>query len=211
MTAKIPPEPDLTRLAGLDPELRTLPAGSLLWRVYFRAGTHPTRWRDFRHYGPTDARFDHHPNLRPGLQAQAVMYLAESPISCLAEVFQQTRVIHRENRQPWLVGLRLATTVRLLDLSGAFPTRAGASMGLMSGPRSVGRNWARGFHRAYPALQGLYYPSSMHANRPALALNERAEAAGAIPGIPQFHRALADPALLTVLKNAALDIGFALG
>jgi hypothetical protein len=129
----------------------------------------------------------------------------------LAEVFQQTRVIHRENRQPWLVGLRLATAVRLLDLSGAFPTRAGASMGLMSGPRSVGRNWARGFHRAYPALQGLYYPSSMHANRPALVLNERAEAAGAIPDIPQFHRALADPALLTVLKNAALEVGFALG
>ncbi|MDY6957238.1 MAG: RES family NAD+ phosphorylase [Pseudomonadota bacterium] len=211
MTARIPAEPDSERLAELDPELRTLPAGSLLWRVYFRAGAHPTRWRDFRHYGPADARFDHHRDLRPGLQAQAVMYLAESPTTCLAEVFQKTRVIHRESRQPWLVGLRLAAAVDLLDLSGAFPTRAGASMGLMSGPRSVGRNWARGFHRAYPAIHGLSYPSSMHANRPALVLNERAEAAGVIPVIPQFHRALADPALLAVLKNAALDIGFALG
>lgn len=211
MTAKVPREPDPERLRALPAELRTLPAGTLLWRVYFRAGPHPTRWRDFRHFGPADARFDHHPDPRPGLQAAAVMYLAESPVTCLAEVFQQTRVIHREARQPWLVGLRLAGAIDLLDLCGAFPTRAGASMGLMSGPRSVGRAWARGFHRAYPHIQGLYYPSSMHANRPAAVLNERAEAAGALPERPHFHRALADPVLLTVLKNAALEIGFELG
>lgn len=211
MTAKVPREPDPARLDALAPELRTIAAGTLLWRLYFRAGPHPTRWRDFRHFGPADARFDHHRNPKPALQAQAVMYLAASPVTCLAEVFQQTRVIHRDNRQPWLVGLRLAADSELLDLSGAFATRAGASMGLMSGPRSVGRNWARGFHRAYPQIQGLYYPSSMHANRPALVLNERAAAAGAIPATPHFHRALADPALLTVLKNAALELGFELG
>ena len=211
MTAKLPREPDPERLAALAPQTRTLAAGALVWRVYFRAGPHPTRWRDFRHFGPADARFDHHHSPRPGLQPQSVMYLAESPVTCLAEVFQQTRVIHRERRQPWLVGLRLATAIQVLDLTGAFPTRAGASMGLMSGPRSVGRAWARGFHRAYPEIQGLYYPSSMHANRPALALNERADAAGAIPDKPHFHRALADPALLSVLKNAAVEIGFELG
>ena len=211
MTAKLPREPDSKRLAALAPALRTLAAGTLLWRVYFRAGPHPMRWHDFRHYGPADARFDHHQSPKPGLQEQAVMYLAESPATCLAEVFQQTRVIHRENRQPWLLGLRLAQAAQVLDLTGVFATRAGASMALMSGPRSVGRAWARGFHGAYAQIQGLYYPSSMHANRPALVLNERAENAGVLPNKPHFHRALADPVLLTVLKNAALDIGFELG
>ena len=83
-------------------------------------------------------------------------------------------------------------------------------MGLMTGARSVSRNWARGFYDAYPALTGLYYSSSMHANRPTIVLTDRAEAAGVIPDHPSLHRALNDPALLTVLRNAARTLGYAL-
>lgn len=69
---------------------------------------------------------------------------------------------------------------------------------------------ARGFYDAYPEILGLLYPSSMHANRPAMILTDRAEAAGVIPDRPSFHRALGDPALLGLLKNAARSIGYAL-
>jgi hypothetical protein len=50
----------------------------------------------------------------------------------------------------------------------------------------------------------------MHANEPAVVLNDRAEAAEVLPAVPAFHRALADPALLTVLRNAARALGYLL-
>ena len=138
------------------------------------------------------------------------MYLAASPITCLAEVFQKTRTIHRTHRMPALVGFRVTSSLKLLDLTGAFPTRIGASMGLMSGARSVGRNWARALYAAFPDAQGLAYPSSMHGNAIAIVLNDRADSVGALPRSPGFHKALADPSMMTLLKNAARELGYLL-
>lgn len=208
--AKVPRAPSLRRLASLAAEVATIDAGEVVWRVYFRGGRHPARWQDFRHVGPLDARFDHLEGDEPALQRFAVLYAAVDPVTCLAEVFQRRRVINRWADEPWLVAFELSRAVPLLDLSGTFPTRAGASMGLMTGPRSVSRNWARAFHAAYPDLVGIYYPSSMHANRGAIALSERAEEMGVLPDRPSFHRALGDPAILSLLKNAARTLGFAL-
>lgn len=207
---KVPRTPAPARLAALKPDVRVLPGGSPAWRIYFRGGRHPTRWGDFRHVGPTDARFDHHLGHRPAYQDRAVLHAADDPTTCFAEVFQRTRVVNRWHRDPWLVGFRTAAALSLLDLTGAFATRAGASMALMTGARSVSRNWARGFYDAYPQTVGLRYPSSMHANRPAMVLTDRAEAAGVVPPQPSFHRALGDPALLSLLKNVARSVGYAL-
>lgn len=207
---KVPRAPSLTRLASLDPEVVTIDGGTVVWRIYFRGGRHPNRWQDFRHVGPLDARFDHHEGDEPAPQRFAILYAAVDPVTCLAEVFQRHRVINRWADEPWLVAFDLSRAVPLLDLSGAFPTRAGASMGLMTRPRSVARNWARAFHAAYPDLVGIYYPSSMHANRGAIALSERAEAMDVLPDRPSFHRFLGDPAILSLLKNAARTLGFAL-
>ena len=187
-----------------------MPANTLAWRIYFRGGLHPTRWGDFRHVGPTDARFDHHLGKRATQQDRAVLYAAGDPTTCFAEVFQRTRVVNRWHKDPWLAGFHTAGQSPLLDLTGSFATRAGASMALMTGARSVSRNWARGFYDAYPETAGLVYPSSMHANRPAMVLTDRAEAAGIIPDQPSFHRALGDPALFSVLKNVARTLGYAL-
>lgn len=207
---KVPRTPSLERLKSLDRNVRNVPARSVIWRVYFRGGRHPTGWCDFRHVGPVDARFDHHLGDEPTEQARAVLYAAEDPVTCFAEVFQKTRVINRWHMEPWLVAFECGVGVRLLDLTGPFATRAGASMGLMTGPRSVARNWARGFYEAYPELAGLYFPSSMHANCPAMVLTDRAETAGVIAAQPSFHRSLGDPAILSLLKNAAWTLGFAL-
>ena len=139
-----------------------------------------------------------------------MLYAADDPITCLAEVFQKTRVMNRWHKEPWLVGFETDKPTRLLDLTGSFPTRAGASMGLMTGPRSVSRTWARAFHDSWPEIDGLYYPSSMHANRPAIVLNERAREAGVMPEQASFHRSLGDPAILSILRNAACSLGYAL-
>jgi len=207
---KVPRQPTIERLNNLTLEIRDLPTAALVWRIYYRGGRHPTRWGDFRNVGPTNARFDHYLGDEPAQQERAVLCSAGNPVTCFAEVFQQTRVINRWHKDPWLVGFEIAHPVRLLDLTGAFPTRAGASMGLMTGPRSVSRNWAQAFYEAYPEVAGLYYPSSMHANQPAMVLTDRAKHAGIVPTQPSFHRSLGDPAILTILKNAAHTLGYVL-
>jgi hypothetical protein len=160
-----------------------------------------------------DARFDHHlpgQDGEPVQQARGIVYAALHPYTALAEVFQKTRAIYRWSGEPWLVALDVAQAVPLLDLTGAFPTRAGASMALMTGARSVARRWAQGFYEAFPEVAGLYYPASMHANQPAVALTDRAEGLGVMPERPIFHRALGDAAMLTVLRNAARTLGYKL-
>ena len=206
---KLPYPPASTALAAIAPEIRHLEAGTRLWRVYFRGGAHPGRWNQLRTFGPTTARFDH--QLPNGVgdaweQTRAIQYAALDGITPLAEVFQDTRVIDRSARSPWLVAYELAAGLDLLDLTGAYPTRAGASMLINCGSRPRARAWSRAFYEAYPAIQGLYYASCMHRNRPSLALYERA--AGVMPAQPVFHRALADQVLRLALRNAAADFGY---
>lgn len=198
--AKFPEPPRPAELAGIPPEHHVLPAGTSCWRIYFRGGPFATSWNAFRGYGPTSARFDHHLP-PPRAQSRRVFYAAEEALTCLAEVFQDTRVIDRGRNTPWLVCLDLARAVTLLDLRGPWPTRAGASMAINSGPRPRARRWSQAIHAAYPRVDGLYYASSMNANRPAIVLYERAGAA--LPARPTFHRAVADPALLPALARAA--------
>ena len=208
---KLPRNPSLEQLKALDPDVYTLKPGLTLWRIYFRGGPQPTSWADFRNFGPLDGRFDHHHQDEhgdPTSQTRGILYGAEEGATCFAEVFQRTRVIDRFRREPWLVAFEIATPLTLLDLTGSFATRAGASMALMTGPRAVARRWAQTFYEAYPEVQGVYYPSSMYANAPAIALNERAVAVGTMPGLPSFHRALADNALHTVIRNVAREIGY---
>jgi hypothetical protein len=137
-----------------------------------------------------------------------VLYGAAEPITCLAEVFQATRTIDRNANAPWLVAFETVHKLSLLDLTGTWPTRAGASMAINSGPRPQARRWSRAVNDAYPHIEGLWYASAMHANRSSLALYERAQLA--IPRAPLFHRALADPALLQRLDTAATLLGYRL-
>lgn len=208
---KFPHPPAADTLVGVVPDLHRLPIGTILWRVYFRGGLHPGRWDLFRNFGPTTARFDHQladPDGRPQVQDLAIQYAALDGITPLAEMFQDTRVIDRQARRPWLVAYALTAELTLLDLTGAYPTRVGASMAINCGSRPRARAWSRVFHAAYPQVQGLYYGSCLHANCPSLALYERAQ--GAVPASPLLHRSLSDAALKLTLRNAATQIGFML-
>ena len=194
------------------PHPRRLPGGTLLWRIYFRAGENPTTWSMFRAYGPTNGRFDHHlPDSLGAAQHQAdraILYLAADGPTCIAEAFQEIRTIDRRSRDPWLVGLRIRRPVTLLDLTGTWPTRAGASMKISSGARPMAQRWSQTIYEAYPEIEGIYYGSSMHANQPCIALYERA--AEALPERPLFNRSLNDPTWLEALRNAASDLGYSL-
>jgi hypothetical protein len=210
---KLPDPPSVDVVRGVTHAVKKLAAGTSLARVYFTTGEYPTRWNEFRHYGPTGARFDHHLTAargEPFSQARSIMCCATAADTCLAEVFQETRRINRTRRAPWLATFVLKQDVDLLDLTGAFPTRVGASMAINTDSRARAREWAKVFYEAYDMLQGIYYPSSMNGNEPAVALTDRAEQSACLPGYPELNRALADDVLLDILKRSAEKLGYGL-
>ena len=183
-----------------------LPAGALLWRIYFIAGPYAQQWNTFRTFGPISARFDHHVD-PPHEQSRGILYSARDGTTCFAEVFQRTRTINRRRRHPWLVGFRLVRNVCVLSLAGAWPTRAGASMAINTGSRARARLWSQAIYDAYADVQGISYCSKMNQNAPALALYERAELA--LPAVPEFNRPLSDPGLAVSIDEVARRLGFA--
>lgn len=207
---KFPEPPDPAELGAIGAEMQVLPVGTRIWRVYFQAGAHPTTWGQFRAWGPIDARFDHHVG-PPSLQTRAILYGAVGPtaaITAIAEVFQASRLVERVRRAPAWVAFDCTRNLRLLDLTGTWPTRAGASMAITSGQRTRARRWSQVIYTAFPGVDGLLYGSSMNANHLCVALYERTQ--GAMPTRPVFHRLLSDPAVLTLLKNACAALGYAL-
>lgn len=205
---KFPEPPSARDLAAIPPAIRILDAGTLVWRIYSRGGQHPVSWSQFRNFGPVKrARFDHH-RPPPREQDRSILYGGMEIMTCLAEVFQELRQIDRDFLSPWLAGFALAEPIRLLDLTGTWPTAAGTSMAVSTGPRGRAQRWSRAIYDAYPDIQGLYYPSSMHANRPAVALFERA--LPALPHHPQFNRPLSDPILFVPLTRAATTLRYRL-
>ena len=157
-----------------------------LARVFRSAGAHALRWDEFRVAGPlATARFDPHPATpddRPVVApGYGVMYVGLSLRTCLAEAFQAARVVDRHTGRPTLAVFRPARALRLLDLTGTWPTRAGASQAISSGPRPRARAWARAIFAAYDDIDGLWYRSSMNAGQPAVCLWQRAADAIAAP------------------------------
>jgi RES domain len=209
--SKFPEPPGVAALRRIDAQTIQLSASTMLARIYFAGGPHPSRWNQFRRFGPTSARWDHHlPNVDgdPTDQDRCVLYCAPDVDTCAAEVFQATRRIDRTRNKPMLVVFALAETVTLLDVRGAFATTIGASTAIYSGPRTRARAWARQLYEAYPTLQGIYYGSSMNGHAPASVLNDRARRA--LPQQPHFHRALNDDMLVDVLQGIALRLSYGL-
>ena len=207
--AKLPEPPPVTTLRRIPPDVETLPAGTKLWRIYFRGGSYPGTWDQMRYYGPVgSARSDHHLD-PPGAQERGILYAAtrdDAIATCVAEVFQDTRLVDTRRNEPWLAAFTLMEDVSLLDLTGKWPTRARALANINSGPRPRCRHWSREIYDAYPDLGGLYYASSMNGNEPAVALYERAS--NTLPRSPVFNRRLSDAPLLIPLERIAAGLGY---
>jgi hypothetical protein len=211
--AKFPNSPGVEALTRLDPAISVLAAGTKLARVYFSRGSHPQAWDRLRYFGPLNSRWDHHVvdvAGHPRAQERGIYYAACDAKTCLAEAFQATRRIDRVFQAPWLVVFETLADLKLLDLTGDFATRMGASMAIHSGSRGRARGWARDLYEAYPQTQGILYAASMRGGRAAIALNERALKEPLFPAHPLFHRALSDDTLLDPLKHAASALGYAL-
>ncbi|WP_370161580.1 hypothetical protein [Limimaricola soesokkakensis] len=213
---KFPEPPERAALEALGPEIREWPRAAPLGRIFMRGGAHPVEWNSFRHWGPTDARFDHHlpgPDGGGAEQARGVLYAAGpggagALATCVAEVFQAKRIINRSHGAPWFCVFATTRPLRLLDLTGRWPTRAGASAAIATGARGRARRGSAAGYEAYPMIEGVIYRSSMAGDAEAVALYERA--ASALPERPQFHRALEDPALQRPLLDAAAAINYGL-
>ena len=208
--AKLPRRPDPARLLATEADVRTLERGTRLHRIYSRGGDHPTRWNAFRSFGPLRSRFDHHlvdPDGNPYAQERSILYAALDLPSAFAEVFQAERRIDRRRRAPWLASFDVGMPLRLLDLCGGFPLRAGASMKLMTDSVMTAQRWSRGFHETWPEIDGVVYPSSL-TGRPCVALYERAESGITASCVLRLHRALDDEALHGALVVAAETIGY---
>jgi hypothetical protein len=167
---KFPEPPPRGQMAKrLPPDVSALTKGTIIWRIYSQGGVHPVVWNQFRHWSPAlNMRFDHHRS-PPHHQARASLYGTLRVYTCFAEVFQDTRTIERSRNRLWLVGFALARDVSLLDLTGRWPTKAGASMAVNSGRRDRARRWSLRIYEDYPGIEGLYYPSSMDSNQPAMS------------------------------------------
>ncbi len=212
--AKLPWPDPATPLPVLRADDETiLPAGTAMARIFSRGGQHPTHWNDFRRFGPTGSRFDHHlgESGKPALSAdRSIIYLAikdreDALTTCMAEFFQRAGVIDLAGNDPWFVVFRSARDLSCLDLHGLWPSRAGTSTALSSGPKNRSQAWSRAIHDAYRHLDGIAYPSSMAGHSRAFALYERAQ--DALPGSPELHRALADPDIRHAVSAAADRLG----
>jgi hypothetical protein len=211
--AKFPWPPSLEVFAAIrepDDVVAVAPVTPLA-RVHRAGGAHPSKWSDFRVVGPVGtARFDPHPPPPDGVPVAApgygVLYAGLSMRTALAEAFQAARVVDRHTAAPWLVVFRPVRPLRLLDLAGTWPTRAGASQAISSGPRDRARAWARAVFVAYPDVDGLWYRSSMDGGAPAVCLWERA--ADALPASPQLHVPLDAPALALPVARECRRLGY---
>lgn len=178
-----------------------------LWRVFFTGGDHPADWDTFRAFGPaTNAgRFDHHP-LPQGVHSNRGIYYAGRSISvCVAEAFQERRTLDRAAGLPALVRFTPNRSLHLLDLRHVWPTRAGASQAISSGPRRRSQRWSRAIYAEYP-VDGIAYRSSMYGGEDALALYERCT--DALPGNPDRVIPMTESSIVVVLKRIADDIGY---
>ncbi|HEY3611611.1 MAG TPA: RES family NAD+ phosphorylase [Pseudonocardiaceae bacterium] len=214
--ARLPQPPDPAVLAGLlrpDEDIVAIDPTTPLVRVFTAAGRHPQQWDTFRRTGPLPhARFDPHqpgPRGRPTDSPAGVLYFGLTAQTGVAEVFQDTSIVDRVTRHPFIVVFRPTRALRLLDLAGLWPTRAGASQEISSGARERTQEWARAIRVAHPGLDGLWYRSSMDSGDPAVCLWDP-PAGNAMPAAPDALVPLDHPGLDVPLARICEALNYTL-
>jgi len=196
-------------LSDIAPDNVLVPGGTLFWRVYRAGGSHPVSWNSFRTYGPVaTGRFDHHELPARDQADRGIYYAADDAATAIVEAFQDTRVVDRGAHEPWLVAFALGVDLTALDLTGSWPTRAGASQAIAAGRRDMARAWSRAIWAAYPGVLALRYRSSMAGGGMNTAIYERAERL--LPPQPTLNLPLAHPGLTPDLNRIADQYGYGL-
>lgn len=214
--SRLPLPPDakvLRKLLRPSEDVYVLPTTTQLVRVFVAAGRHQQRWNTFRHTGPLPhARFDPHPpspNGRVTYPAHGVLYFGLSVQTSIAEVFQSSSIVDRTTRRPHLAVFAPKRPLQLLDLTGLWPTRAGASQEISSGRKDITQAWARVIREAFPDLDGLWYRSSMDSGDPAVCL-WHPPAGDALPLTPEVLVPLDYPGLDLPLARICDSLNYVL-
>lgn len=218
--------PPPAALSIADGDLIVLPADTLLTRISFTQDPHATEFGRLRTWGPVEhGRWDPHRGLTgsDGTIAAArdpergVLYAALDVDTALAEVFQDEddhltaetpRIIDLQAGGPTLIRWRTTRPLELLDLTGSWALRHGASASLGGEPRQTCQEWARAIANAVSSscpIDGLWVRSTM-TGRPMPVLY-----GGSVSSFPQYpvlSRLLADGAILDRIVAAAQRIGY---
>lgn len=157
-------------------------------------------------------RLDHHVPPKSTSKSRGTLYAAHGSTAietCLAEVFQGTRVIDRHDRAPYLAAFQLERSLRLLDLRDTWPARAGVTQILNTGSHTQAQAWSRKIHLSYIDLDGVLYPSAASGiSGINIMLYERA--APTMPPRPLFNEPLSHTGLVLPLRRAADRFGYLL-
>lgn len=211
---RLPPPGALASSVDADADLRVVGPATRLVRIFYAGGAHPQRWNSFRRIGPLPhSYFDPHPPGEDGLPARhdehGVLYFSLSVRTSIAEVFQATSVLDRQTRTPHLVALRPKRRMRLLDLTGDWPSRVGATPETWLGDPELSQAWARALRQALPELDGLYYLGTDDGN-PALCLWDPPGSSG-LPARPDTLHPLDHPGLDASLRRVCEELNYTLG
>ena len=181
-----------------------------LWRIFPTTTVHAAAWNTLRRWGPAAARFDPHPPPPAEHLDYGVLYAGSDAVTALAEAFGTNRTVDVLTGDPWLVKFTLdARPVQLLNLTGTWPTRAGASREIWTSPdRQRTQKWARAIAARFTGLDGLYYRSSMRGDG-AFNVALWAPAEGAISAAAvHFAEPLAHPAMAAMIQDACGRLGY---
>lgn len=177
----------------------------VLWRIHTVRGRHAQAWNDFRDWGPVAGmRWEPHPTppaVHPGF---GVTYATTDPSTAVAEVFQRTRVV-RPAADKHLTSWTPVRPLRLLDLTGRWAVRAGASYALTSAPKPTCRNWANAIRVDLPDIDGLWTHSTLTGDATTVLFEP---ARDSFPAAPPFSEPLDAGPVWALLRGAATDIGF---
>jgi len=180
----------------------------MLWRLHRTTGEHVLAWNTLRRYGPLPSmRWEPHGGPQPGPHEEGVLYAASDIATSLAEIYQTTRLIDTRGGTPALTAWRPIRPLRLLDLTGTWPVRNGASAALPAAPRSSCRSWARATFTTWPDLDGLLVTSTMTGRVNTVLWNA---AADSFPPAPEFSRPLDHPVVWSLVQAAAGEINYRL-
>ncbi|OMH23552.1 hypothetical protein BKD30_11550 [Tersicoccus phoenicis] len=174
-----------------------------LIRIHRSAGAHP--WNALREFGPLTARWDPHPEPVGEHPGFGVMYTAGDIATAVAEVFQDRGTVDWFTGSPALTSWRPSRTLRLLDLTGDWLTRHGASTSLAQGPHAKCRAWARAIVEQHPELDGQLTSSTMTGGACVTLWTPSADA---FPPYPDHSLPLHHPAAADVVRIAARRLGY---
>lgn len=127
--------------------------------------------------------------------------------TCLVEVFQQQRIIHRSAAGATLALFETTLPIHLLDLSDSdWLTVAGGNAAVSAGSRARSREWTRAIFNTYPEIGGIRSASSVVPDARIAALWARSS--DAIPDHPDALLRLDRPELTHVMHGVARRYGY---